>query len=522
MLAGWIMAICIVCMTAMGVAASDADQTSSPNAEASEADRMPALDAGVKGSLTVTMSYTDPNLETTDNVKIMPDVQVKLAQVASVAVNGGSADYTLLDAYQETGIKLAGMTASQSNEAAGVLAPLVAEEDVTTLTTDSEGCAVFEDLEPGMYLVFQDTDANTSYRVDAIATFLVAVPYPTQSEGGNSWNYEVSVYPKTELPGPRNNGEIRVTKQLFNSQTQLAYNPPENEEVVFYVGLFTDEACTERAAGTTDEALRFLNSSTAEAVFENLTTDTTYYIAETDGNGNVVPSAVRGDDVLFEALYPDGQSVSITRQEPVGEIGFQNATTGLPQGFYYGGTLTITKKTVMDGSDYKTNDVFYAGLFTDAAFSNRYGDVIALNMNGQSSVSIPLTVSIGTSANDSVTYYVTETDKDGNPIDDSKEAFTMTLNKSGGLVTLTPDASKDEVIITNSFAAEQLTETTAETGTEKSTEQETEQSTEKATDNPKTGDETPITTYVAMMIAALLVLVVAVVIVIGRRRRRER
>ena len=38
--------------------------------------------------------------------------------------------------------------------------------------------------------------------------------------------------------------------------------------------------------------LRFLNSDTATAVFENLTTDMTYYIAETDGQGNVVGYAV--------------------------------------------------------------------------------------------------------------------------------------------------------------------------------------------------------------------------------------
>ena len=152
------------CMMVMGVVAS-------------EADRMPALDAGMTGSLKVTMTYMDPNLET-DNVKIMPNVQVKLAQVAGLQVNGGSADYTLLDAYKDTGIELAGMTASESASAAEKLAPLATGSDILTAVTDSNGIATFEGLEPGMYLVFQDTDANTAYRVDAIATFLIAVPYP--------------------------------------------------------------------------------------------------------------------------------------------------------------------------------------------------------------------------------------------------------------------------------------------------------------------------------------------------------
>lgn len=488
-------AVLMICLMVMGVLAS-------------EADRMPDLETGMKGSLKVTMNYTDPNLET-DNVKVMPDVQVKLAQVASLQVNGGSADYTLLDAYKSTGIELAGMTAEQSGIAAEKLALLATGSDVLTAATGSDGTVTFDGLEPGMYLVFQSADANTAYRVDAIATFLVAVPYPTQAEVGNTWQYNVEVYPKTELPGPRNNGVIRVTKQLFNTRTQLSYNPPENQELVFYAGLFTDEACTVRAAGTSDMPLRFLNSDTATAVFENLTTDTTYYIAETDGKGNVVASALQGDDVLFEALYPNGQSVSITRQNPEGEILFRNATTGLPVGYYYGGTLTITKKTVMDGADYETNDTFYAGLFTDQNFRTRYGDVIELKMNGSSSVSVPLEVNIGTSENDSATYYVTETDKDGRPVGNGGQEFTMSLNKTNGKVTLSPASPDDEVIITNSFTEEEQTETAAETTA----------SGTNGGKSPRTGDETPILRYAVMMAAALAVILG--VVLFGRRRKEK-
>ena len=487
------------CMMVMGVVAS-------------EADRMPDLDAGMTGSLKVTMTYMDPNLET-DNVKIMPNVQVKLAQVAGLQVNGGSADYTLLDAYKDTGIELAGMTASESASAAEKLAPLATGSDILTAVTDSNGIAMFDGLEPGMYLVFQDTDANTAYRVDAIATFLIAVPYPVQATSGNSWQYAVEIQPKTELPGPRNNGVIRVTKQLFNSLSQLGYNPPENQEMVFYVGLFTDEACTVRAAGTSDMPLRFLNSDTATAVFENLTTDMTYYVAETDGSGNVVPSALRGD-VIFEALYPNGQSVAITRQNPEGELLFQNATTGLPDGgYYYGGTLTITKKTVMDGADYETNDVFYAGLFTDKKLRTRYGDVITLKMNGSSSVSVPLEVNIGTSEDESVTYYVAETDKDGKPLGSGQE-FTISLNKTDGKVTLSPAAPDDEVIITNKFTEEVRTEIETEIESETTTSQDNEGK------SPRTGDETPIMRYVVLMAAALAVILG--VVLFSRRRRKEK
>lgn len=496
-----ITAVLMTCLTVMGIMAS-------------EADRMPDLESGVQGSLKVTMTYTDPNLET-DNVKAMPDVEVKLAQVAGLQVNGGSADYTLLDAYKDTGIELAGMTAADSGAAAEQLAPLVTGDSVRTARTMSDGTVTFRDLEPGMYLVFQDQEANTAYRVDAIATFLVSVPYPAQAEGGNIWQYEVEVYPKTELPGPRNNGVIRVTKQLFNTQAGLAYNPPENQELVFYVGLFTDEACTVRAAGTTDLPLRFLNSDTAEAAFENLETDTTYYIAETDGSGNVVPSVLRGEDVLFEALYPEGQAVSITRQAPEGGITFRNATTGLPYGYYYGGTLTITKKTVMDGVDYETDDTFYAGLFTDSNFATRYGEVIELPMNGGSSVSVPLEVNIGMSENDSVTFYVTETDRNGRPIGNSGQDFTMSVNKAGGAITLSPAAPDDEIVITNHFTEEEFESSEINEIGEIST--ESLESGSRNSGNPRTGDETPILQYAVLMIAALAVLIRGVWF---RRRQR--
>ena len=480
-------------------------------AVASEADRVPELEAGVTGSLKVTMTYTDPNADK-DNVRTMPDVQVKLAQVASLQVKGGSAEYTLLDAYKGAGVKLAGMTASESQAAAEKLAPLaVGSGNVRTAATDDSGIVTFDNLEPGMYLVSQDAEANTAYRVDAIATFLIAVPYPTQAAAGNSWQYAVEVQPKTELPGPRNNGVIRVTKQLFNTESGLSYNPPENQELVFYVGLFTDEACTVRAEGTTDQPLRFLNSDTAMAVFENLRTDRTYYVAETDGAGTVVPSAER-NEILFEALYPNGQSVAITRQAPEGEILFRNATTGIPIGYYYGGTLTVTKKTEMDGEEYETDDVFYAGLFTDKNLRTRYGDVIALRMDGKSSVSVPLEVNIGTTENESVTYYVAETDSTGKPLGRGQE-FTISLNKQDGKVTLSPAAPDDEVIITNKFTDEFETEIVTEVETEKGT-------VETSRRAPRTGDETPVVRYLALMAAAIVVILA--VILFGRRRRREK
>lgn len=505
-------ALLAVCLGAVGVMAS-------------EADRMPDLVPDQQGSLKLTMTYTDPNLET-ENIKTMANVTVKLAKVASLSAEGGSAQYTMLEPYSSLGIQPAGMTASESNEAAVQLAALATGSDVKSGTTGSDGTVTFTGLEPGMYLVFQDAGANGDYRVDAIAAMLLSVPYPVVSDAGNSWQYQVEAQPKTEMEGPKNNGMITVTKQLFDSETELAYNPPENTELVFYVGLFTDEACTQRAAGTSDQALRFFNSSTAQTVFENLVTDSTYYIAETDGNGNVVASVLKDEDILFAAAYPDGQAVSITRQNPQGTVSFRNETMGLPDGFYYGGKLTVTKKTVKEGGNYEMDDVFYAALFTDAAFRSRYGDVITLDMNGGSSSSVVLDVNIGNSEDDSATFYVTETDQTGRPLsNDGTHDFSISVNKDGGRVTLSPSSQEDEVVITNDFTEET---TESETVWESETEWESETSSTTGTSRsggsggasgPRTGDETPIALYAACLAAAAVVLGAGAAL--GRRRRQK-
>lgn len=272
------------------------------------------------------------------------------------------------------------------------------------------------------------------------------------------------------------------------------------------MGLFTDAACTSRAVGTVDMPLRFWNSDTAEAVFENLAIDKTYYIAETDGKGNVIEDVLMDDDTVFSANYPKGQSVSITPQKPEKEITFQNVTSKLPKNYYYGGTLTVKKKTVKNGQSYKTDQVFYAALFTDPAFRNRYSAVIELNMNGSASVSVPITVSVGNTAGSSVTYYVTETDKDGKALGDSSQEFTFTLDKPGGKVTMSTSSPDAEIVITNDF-------------TEKDTSDGGSGISGGGNSGPRTGDDTPAAGYILLMLAALAVLLLAGGMAVRRHRK---
>lgn len=460
-------ALCI--LAAVGVILSPCK-----TAQASGSDVMPELDSQAASSLSVKMCYTDPNVEDSaseaERIKTMQGVTVKIVQVASLTVQGGSAQYTLLDSYSSSGINFAGMTVTQQAEAAKTLLGMADVSSAFTAVSDENGLASFANLSRGIYLVFQDDDANAAYQVEAIAPMLIAVPYPdTESSVGNSWLYDVTISPKTELDGPKKNGSVTVTKQLFNTKNGYIYSPPDGVTLEFHVGLFTDADCTVRAEGTTDQTLTFANSSTATVVFENLKTDQTYYIAETDGNGNVT-SVIFVDDIDFGAFYNDGQSVKLTSSVKDAAISFKNGTPVLPDSYYYSGTLTITKKTqTTSGEAYPMNRTFYARAFADADYTTAVSSVITLNLDGDSSVSVPVNVDIGTEEDSEMTFYVTETDKDGNPLSsDGSAGFTFQLTGGDGKVVLTPESPSAEVVITNVFektSEDDPTVTPAETPT---------------------------------------------------------
>ena len=163
------------------------------------AGRIPDLEAGRRGTLEAVLLYTDTK-EETSSLKPMPQVQVKLAKIASLEVKDSRAEYTLLAPYKDSGVVLTDMTASQSHEEAERLAALAAGSEIQTATANQKGIVTFSELEPGMYLVFQDSNANAAYHMKQISAFLVSIPYLSKSEDIAGWQYTVKAYPKTEHP----------------------------------------------------------------------------------------------------------------------------------------------------------------------------------------------------------------------------------------------------------------------------------------------------------------------------------
>lgn len=137
---------------------------------------MPDLNFAGGYSLSIIMRYTENSGSGSQTQKAASNVKVKMVQVASLAVNNGSAEYTLLDKYQSSGITFAGMTASQQETAAKTLKALVSDSDASVAVSGSDGTVTFSSLTPGIYLVWQDDDANSAYGMSAITPMLVAVP----------------------------------------------------------------------------------------------------------------------------------------------------------------------------------------------------------------------------------------------------------------------------------------------------------------------------------------------------------
>ncbi len=222
----------------------------------------------------------------------------------------------------------------------------------------------------------------------------------------------------------------------------------------------------------------------------------------------------------------------------------------------YIGSFIITVKAWKDGEDYNTTDRFYAGIFSDADFTQRI-TTVKLTLQDTYTLSRTVRVSFGTNANDSKDYYITQTDQNGTPIDVGA-SFTSTVGASyvftalepeDGKVTVTPNNTPEEVVLTNSFIEGAPTSTpeptteaedtsttdtstthtsttdTSTTGTSTGTSDTTTTDASTAstgttgTSSVQTGDETPVMWFAFLFVAALAVVGAAVTVL---RRIRQK
>ena len=247
-------------------------------------------------------------------------------------------------------------------------------------------------------------------------------------------------------------GQITVTKKvtLLNGGSTEALIAADD---TFYVNLFTDAAGKYPYKGAMPQAIHLVNASAGSVTFSDLAQGT-YYVYETDANGNVVnlDQLSLHNGTQFMCIVDGGSNVvqlDLKAGPKEGFVNLENAFYKLPDGYYYKGEININKQVLKGNSQTTTNDTFYAGVFTkdEQGIYNLY-QVVELVQNDTVTLEVPLGGEDGT---EPINYYILETDADGNILDLDVFEYEVT---GEGTVTLSKENQTGNINLVNRIPEE--------------------------------------------------------------------
>ena len=363
-------------------------------------------------------------------------------------------------------------------------------------------------LKPGVTYTLRETKAPKGYDIAADTTFEL-------NEDGtiNTANTTTSISGDALLVKDEKTADktvsVSVTKRLVTVDGQVIGAP----DATYYVALYSDPDCTQRVSDVM--ALNYKNASVSTVTFTGLKKGQTYYVGECEADGTSYLANVNADGTLYTVDFSDGNTVEVTNNDGSKTIYFDNQFEKVPDGYYKEGELNITKKLVGgDGKAKNSSEIFYAGIFSDADFTQLSPDVsdniVPLDLAGGSEVTSQVKVSIPESG--SITLYVTEVDSEGNPVAGAA-SFKYDVSVDNMQVTFDDDNISADVVITNSENTPEVTPTP--TTTTPNTPVTQSGSTTKSA--VKTGDSTPIGMFVGLFAAAA---VIAGAAVFFKRRKK--
>lgn len=428
-----------------------------------------------------------------------------------------SADGTLLVEDSRTSVKVSKVDISDGKELEGAHIQIIDQDGNVVDEWDSTKEAhVTEKLKTGKIYTLRETVAPDGYLLTSDTTFVLKEDGTVDAEKTTAVSKDGVLLVQDKLA---TSASIAVTKKLTYIGEGLA---ARNQ--TFYVALYSDKECTQRVSDV--KALVFKNADASTVVFsENIKAGKTYYIAECTQDGTSQTIGALADGTVYEAVFGNGNSTTVTEANGTTTVSFENVFSSFPpDGFYKQGQLTITKKVLgADGGTRNSNEVFYAGIFDDAAHTQLSQQVeqniIKLDMDGGYEVSEIINVGLAQSGA-KVTLYVTETDSNGKPIAGS-EGFGYKVTVSADSVTFDETNMTAEVVITNQEEST-VTETPTPTPTPSSDGGNSGGSEDHSGGygggkSPKTGDDTPIGTYLMLLLAAAMLAAET-----ERRRRRNK
>ncbi|MFQ7673386.1 MAG: Cna B-type domain-containing protein [Ruminococcus sp.] len=426
-----------------------------------------------------------------------------------------SADGTLLVEDSRTSVKVSKVDISDGEELEGAHIQIIDQDGNVVDEWDSTKEAhVTEKLKTGKIYTLRETVAPDGYLLTSDTTFVLKEDGTVDAEKTTAVSKDGVLLVQDKLA---TSASIAVTKKLTYIGEGLA---ARNQ--TFYVALYSDKECTQRVSDV--KALVFKNADASTVVFsENIKAGKTYYIAECTQDGTSQTIGALADGTVYEAVFGNGNSTTVTEADGTTTVSFENVFSSFPpDGFYKQGQLTITKKVLgADGGTRNSNEVFYAGIFDDAAHTQLSQQVeqniIKLDMDGGYEVSEIINVGLAQSGA-KVTLYVTETDSNGKPIAGS-EGFGYKVTVSADSVIFDETNMTAEVVITNqeeSTVTETPTPTPSSDGGN-SGGSENHSGGYGGGKSPKTGDDTPIGTYLMLLLAAAMLAAET-----ERRRRRNK
>ena len=455
--------------------------------------------------------YDVSGYEVTINQKATTDAEAGIVKATVVDKETVGAEFTNEYTPKEREIEISKVDLTTNTELEGAFLQITKDNDDTfeAITWKSGDDGKNEDgtvkthtvkLTAGTYIL-SETAAPDGYKIAESIKFTIDKEGNVTSETKDAVT-ENKVTMKDEKKDT--SASISVTKYLKTISGQNIFAVDQT----FYVALYEDEDCTKLASEI--KALTFKNSNAETVTFDGVEPNKTYYVGECTKDGvRNLSGIVAG--TKYAARFTDGNKVTVETPNGSKAVYFDNRFMKFPDGFYKEGVLSITKLFKdSTGKAKNSNETFYAGIFDDEECTqlseNVAQNIIPLNLNGKSSATAQIKVAIAQGT--SQTFYVTEVDKDGKPI--NEETFKYNMSVENGEVTFDEENTSEEVIITNQEQDEDKEkdkdkdkDKTPDTTKKSSTSASSNATSTKAV---KTGDNTPIGIFVILLIAAIVVI----------------
>ena len=294
-------------------------------------------------------------------------------------------------------------------------------EKVDTYVTDENGRIVFNNLSYDTWYCYQEVSAPDGYMLDSTPKAFIILSrnseitdipdWVTQASSGLRVYAQNDAIPNISVSGTKTWADEDADSRPTSIQVILQQNGKD----------YIDE-----------NGDKYTKTVTAaddwKYTFENL--------PECDENGNAYEYSVKEGYVEGYTSEADGMDLRNIQDY---------------EGYYYEGTIRITKQVLLKGDDYNVRDVYYAGIFQDADFTEPLTNddgtqmIVPLVLDNESETTVEISVPFN--EEDSATYYITEVDEDGTPVENAKGVEYKASVKNGKGVLDTQDTEGSVTIV---------------------------------------------------------------------------